>query len=93
MTSIVAKVKILPTDATIKSKKIVESIKVNLPEQIKIINVTEEPIAFGLEASIIDFKLEDKDGAIDDLEKIIRSSKNISQVDFLGISRMSATLK
>lgn len=92
MSSIVARVKILPTDAGITSKDIVKSIKGNLPSGVSIKNENEEPIAYGLIATILDILLEDKDGSIDALEEAIRLSKIVSQVDIIGISRTSAKI-
>lgn len=92
MPSIVARLKILPTDAGITSKDIIESIKDNLPSGVSIKNENEEPIAFGLIATLLDVILEEKDGSIDALEKAIKSSSKVSHVDIIGVSRTSANI-
>ncbi len=90
---VIARLKILPIDAGIKSNNIVESIKNKLPDGVSIMNQNEEPIAFGLIASILDIQLEEKDGAMDALEEAIRASDIVSQVDVIGISRSSTNIK
>ncbi len=90
---VTARLKILPIDAGIKSDDIVESIKSKLPDNVSIKNQSEEPIAFGLIASILDIQLEEKDGAIDTLEEAIKASDIVSQVDVIGISRSSTNIK
>ena len=93
MSNIIARLKILPTDAGINSNEIVESIKNKLPEGVVITHQNEEHIAFGLIASILDIQLEEKDGAMDALEEAIKASSIVSQVDAIGISRSSTTIK
>ena len=90
---VIARLRILPTDAGIKSDDIVESIKNKLPDGVSIKKQNEEPIAFGLIASILDIQLEEKDGAIDALEEAIKASDIVSQVDVIGISRSSTNIK
>jgi|TARA_B100001971_G_scaffold164493_1_gene155002 elongation factor 1-beta len=90
---VIARLRILPTDAGIKSDDIVESIKNKLPDGVSIKKQNEEPIAFGLIASILDIQLEEKDGLMDDLEEAIRDSSIVSQVDVIGISRSSTNIK
>jgi len=93
MSSIVARIKILPIDAGITSKDIVESIKDNLPNGVFIKNENEEPIAYGLIATFLDIMLEEKEGLMDIVEESIRSSKIVSQVDIIGVSRTSANIR
>jgi|TARA_B100000315_G_scaffold221064_1_gene224210 elongation factor 1-beta len=90
---VIARLRILPTDAGIKSDAIVESIKNKLPDGVSIKKQNEEPIAFGLIASILDIQLEEKDGLMDALEEVIRDSSIVSQVDVIGISRSSTNIK
>ena len=93
MSCIIARLKILPTDAGINSNDIVESIKNKLPDGVFIKNQTEEPFAFGLIESILDIQLEEKDDAMENLEEAIKSSPIVQQVVVLGMSRSSTTIK
>jgi elongation factor 1-beta len=93
MGSLIVRMKVLPTDAGINSEDLVESIRGKLPVGMAVKNASEEPIAFGLVASILDIQMEEKDGAMDSLEEAVRSSDLVSQLDVLGISRDSTSLK
>ncbi len=87
------RLRILPTDAEISPAKISESIQKGLPSSIEIRRIVEEPIAFGLVASIIDFIIEDKEGEMDRLEESVRSSELVSEIEVIGLSKFSTSLK
>ena len=87
------RLRILPTDAGISPSKVSGSIKKSLPSNIEIRRVVEEPIAFGLVASIIDFIIEDKEGEMDRLEESVRSSELVSEIEVIGMSKVSTSLK
>jgi len=90
---VLVRLRILPTDAEISPAKVSESIQKSLPSDIGIRRVVEEPIAFGLVASIIDFIIEDREGEMDRLEESIRSSEFVSEVEVIGLSKFSTSLK
>jgi elongation factor 1-beta len=90
---VLVRLKILPTDAGISPSMVSESIKKSLPSGIEIRRIVEEPIAFGLVASIIDFLIEDKEGEMDRLEELLRSSELVSEIEVLGISKVSTSLR
>ena len=85
--------KVFPTDAEIKSSDLVESVKSKLPAGMVIKRTSEEPVAFGLVATVMDVQMEEKDGSMDALEEAVRSSELVSQLDVIGVSRVSASLK
>lgn len=87
------RLRILPADTEISPAKISESIQKGLPSSIEIRRIAEEPIAFGLVASIIDFIIEDKEGEMDRLEESIRSSELVSEIEVIGLSKFSTSLK
>jgi len=90
---ILVRLKVLPIDADINSDKVSESIQKSLPSDIEVKRVIEEPIAFGLMASIIDFIIEEREGEMDRLENAIHSSDLVSQIEVIGVSRLSTSLK
>jgi len=90
---VLVRLRILPTDAEISPAKISESIQKGLPSSIEIRRIVEEPIAFGLVASIIDFIIEDKEGEMDRLEESVRSSELVSEIEVIGLSKFSTSLK
>ena len=93
MGSLLVRMKVFPTDAEIKSSDLVESVKSKLPAEMVIKRTSEEPVAFGLVATILDVQMEEKDGLMDALEEAVRYSELVSQLDVLGVSRVSASLK
>ena len=93
MGKVLVRLRILPTDAEISPTKVSESIRKSLPSGIEIRRVVEEPIAFGLVASMIDFIIEDREGEMDRLEESIRSSEFVSEVEVIGLSKFSTSLK
>jgi elongation factor 1-beta len=82
----------MPKDADTKPDQIKRDI-LELNPKLEIRNTKEEPIAFGLVALIADFITDDVAGAMEEIEKAIRSSNLVGEFDVLGTSRMSATVK
>ena len=93
MADIIVRVKVLPEDIEAKSEQTLEDIKVSTKAVASVIRYRVEPIAFGLNALIIDFGIDDKEGGTDPLESALLATKGISQVDVIGVSRSSTHLK
>ena len=70
----------------------VESIKTNLPQGMMIRKSVEEPIAYGLVALILDIQTLENDNVMDSLENAVHSSKFVSEIEVLGISRLSTKI-
>jgi elongation factor 1-beta len=93
MPDIIVRVKVLPEDIEAKSEQTLEDIKVSTKAVASVIRYRVEPIAFGLNALIIDFGVDDKEGGTDPLETALLATKGISQVDVIGVSRSSTHIK
>jgi elongation factor 1-beta len=93
MADLIVRVKVLPEDIEAKPEQILEDIKISTKAVAAVIRYRVEPIAFGLNALIIDFGIEDKEGGTDPLEAALLSTKGISQVDVIGVSRSSTHIK
>ncbi|MCP8305221.1 MAG: elongation factor 1-beta [archaeon] len=93
MGRVLVRLRVLPKDADISPDKVSESIQKSLPSNIEVKKVVEEPIAFGLTASIMDFLIEEKEGELDRLEKAIQSSDLVSQIEVIGVSKFSTSLR
>ncbi|MCP8322740.1 MAG: elongation factor 1-beta [Candidatus Methylarchaceae archaeon HK02M2] len=93
MGKVLVRLKVLPIDAETKPNEVLESVQKSLPSNMEVKRVIEDPIAFGLTASIMDFLIEEKDGEMDRLEKALKLSDLVSQIEVIGISKFSTNLK
>lgn len=93
MASLLVRLKILPSDATIKPAELSDTLESTLPENMTIRSKKSEPIAFGLEALLADFVVPDEEGMIDKLEEAARANNSVGQVEVVGMSRLSTKLK
>jgi elongation factor 1-beta len=92
MGNLLVRIKIMPKDAEIKPDQIKQDLH-KLNPKLEIRNTKEEPIAFGVVALIADFITDDVAGAMEEIEKAIKSSDLVGEFDVLGTSRMSATVR
>jgi len=92
LSSVVVRLKVLPNDISVPLGELVEQIRRKLPEGSTLLRSSEEPIAFGLSALILDVKVSEEEGALDRLESSIKEVEHISQVDVIGVSRFSTSL-
>jgi elongation factor 1-beta len=70
-----------------------EALSETLPEELKLIAHTKEPIAFGLYSILADFTLDDSEGQMELLEESIRKIKGVGQIEVINVSRQSVKIK
>ena len=76
----------------IKIYQLLKEISAVLLEGMAIRNSTEDPIAFGLVALIVDIKFENEEGSMEELENLLNSIENISQIEVKAVSKLSTSV-
>lgn len=92
MSRLIVRIKVLPEDVTTDLDKLSDEINKSLPDGITIKAVRKDPIAFGLNALLIDFAMEDKEGQMDKLEDGLKNKEGVSEIQIMNLSRESAKL-
>lgn len=93
MTRLIARIRILPSDADSNLEGIIKTLIQNPPNGIVMKQHIKEPIAFGLYAIIADFVLDDAEGEMDRLENSIKSVPGVGEIEVLFMSRQSVSIK
>ena len=86
MADVLMRFRILPKDVDTDLKEILELVKSNLKDA-SVVSSREEPIAFGINALILDVRAKDEEGVPDRVENAIKRSTLVSQADIIAVSR------
>jgi elongation factor 1-beta len=90
MGTVIITYKVFPEDITSSFDALKKNIENTLPEFASIDGYGEEPVAFGLNALLVQVRFpEDKTGVLDEFEKTLGEIKGISQVQTLFVRRSS----
>lgn len=92
MGDVLVRLRVLPDDVSVSLDELSEKIAGSLPTGSSILRKVQEPIAFGLSALILDVKIKEAEGSLDLLESSVRNVEHVSQVDVVGVSRLSTSL-
>lgn len=90
---LVARIKILPADSETNMESLVGNLKSNIPKGMDLKAHTNEPIAFGLNALVGDFLLDDAEGEMEKLEEAIKNIEGAGEIQVINISRQSVKMK
>lgn len=88
MADVLATMKIMPESPEVDLKALKETIQNGLPEDAEFQNITEEPIAFGLVALILNFTIEDGEGGTESTEEFISGLDDVASIEITGIGRL-----
>ena len=89
---VIARLKLLPKEPGITGDKLHDAIQANLPNDMSIRQMKDEPIAFGLFAIFVDIYFEEKDGAMNALESSIDKIDQISEFETVAVSKASTKI-
>jgi elongation factor 1-beta len=93
MARLVARIRILPADAEINTDDVAKAIRTAIPTGMELKAHAKEPIAFGLNALVGDFLLDDSEGQMDKLEDAIKAVQGVGEIEVVNISRESVKMK
>jgi elongation factor 1-beta len=84
---VVARIRILPAEADSNLDNIINGLKNKIPKGMELKAHAKEPIAFGLQAIIGDFLIDDEEGQIDKLEDSIKKTEGVGEIETINVSR------
>jgi elongation factor 1-beta len=93
MARLVVRIRILPAEAGSDLDEVVRLLKTEIPTGMQLKAHAKEPIAFGLQAIVGDFLLEDEQGQMDRLEDSIKNTEGVGQIEVMSMSRQSVRVK
>jgi elongation factor 1-beta len=93
MARLVARIKILPAEADTDFDVLIGNLKSNIPQGMELKAHAKEPLAFGLNALIGDFLLDDSEGEMEKLEESIKKVDGAGEIQVITISRQSVKMK
>ncbi|MGD0330823.1 MAG: elongation factor 1-beta [Nitrososphaeria archaeon] len=87
MGKMVIRYKIFPDDISIDLQSLYNEIKQKLEGKAEIGQFKSEPIAFGLNAMILDVRMDDK-ANVDVIESVIKGIKNVGELEAIASTKV-----
>ena len=87
MARVLAQIKVFPAEVSVDLAKLQGEIRKCMPGGATIVNIEEEPIAFGLVALILTISMVEKDGLIGEVENALASTANVGEIQTIAVSR------
>ncbi len=88
MGEVLTTMKIMPESPEVDLEAIKETIKTSMPEGAKVHEISEEPIAFGLVAVILQFITEDGEGGSEAVEEMVQAIEDVASFEITGVGRL-----
>jgi len=86
--NVIAQFRVLPTGVDVDLEALMEKIEGSLPENTKVEIYRKDPIAFGLNALVMNILMEDKAGGTDHVEEAIMSHDEVESLEVVGVTRI-----
>ena len=88
MGEVLTTMKIMPDSPDIDLEAIKSTIESSMPEGARIHEISEEPIAFGLVAVILQFITEDGEGGSEPVEEMVSGIDGVTSFEITGVGRL-----
>ena len=88
MGEVLTTMKIMPDSPDIDLEAIKSTIESSMPEGARIHEISEEPIAFGLVAVILQFITDDGEGGSEAVEEMVQSIEGVASFEVTGVGRL-----
>ncbi|WP_406534836.1 elongation factor 1-beta [Methanobrevibacter sp.] len=88
MGEVLTTMKIMPDSPDIDLEAIKSTIESSMPEGARIHEISEEPIAFGLVAVILQFITEDGEGGSEAVEEMVQGIEGVASFEVTGVGRL-----
>jgi len=88
MGEVLTTMKIMPDSPDVDLEAIKAATKDSMPEGAKLHDISEEPIAFGLVAIILNFITEDGEGGSEPVEEMVSAIEGVASFEITGVGRL-----
>jgi elongation factor 1-beta len=88
MGEVLTTMKIMPDSPDVDLEAIKATIKDSMPEGARLHDMSEEPIAFGLVAIILNFITEDGEGGSEPVEQMVSDIEGVASIEITGVGRL-----
>ena len=88
MGEVLTTMKIMPDSPDVDLEVIKSAIESSMPEGAKLHEMSEEPIAFGLVAIILQFITEDGEGGSEPVEEMVQGIEGVASFEITGVGRL-----
>ena len=88
MGEVLTTMKIMPDSPEVDLEAIKSAIESSMPEGAKLHEMSEEPIAFGVVAIILQFITEDGEGGSEPVEEMVQGIEGVASFEITGVGRL-----